>query len=212
MVFVKQSEDPDKWEGQQESRILVGFAVSLLPEDVFEESGKPAHLSLPEVATNYLVNRLNRTGLGRTSLSQSITDVSNYVTNAFDAHNFTGTFDEALGYVTSPRTADGLAVVARQSLVPAHNIITSGAGILYRLSEEGGEPHIAVDHALIKKWFKPLPDDGPGCPAASTETDPHSPEPIFRRFGPWAAELALRAVYRDDFSRYPGVSVSRRVQ
>jgi hypothetical protein len=187
-----------KFEGQRAGRILVGAAVEMDPAELYSSLRHPTYDDLPFLVAREVGGQVEYAVAEKAHkiLSLAIRDTGMYLLKGLRHHEFSGTFDEALSFAQHDRTIDGIANFARlRTSSSYYHIFSSKPGRSYHVDPHSSEP-------AIVPTYPSEPEDG-GCPAAGTEKDPTKPTPLFRKFVPWAGELALRCAYDSGSLVYP---------
>jgi len=173
---------------EQEAKKLFGFAVRQTPEELYDVIERPAPSQLPAAAhlfiTSEYAKRQDEESGAQDLLKFGIADTQTFILNIM-RHHPDIPFDRALQIAQHERTINALAVVARQASFTSA-IIISHPGDTYDLDPK----REAIDTADSIQ-----PNYRNGCPAVEVPGGEVKPWPIFNRFAPWAAELALRSYF-----------------
>ena len=173
---------------EQEAKQLFGLAVSKAPENLYAALGAPAPSKLPDTARDSISAEYARK-YGRESDAQDlllvgIAETQTYVLGSMQ-HHPNIPFERAVAIVQHERTTRGLALIARQSSENTTKYLRH-PGDAYDLSAD--RVAIEVDASITPALVR-------GCPAIEVVNGDVMPWPIFSRFAPWAAKLALLSYY-----------------
>lgn len=182
-------------ETMQETRRLIGRAVSLPPVAFYEALGQPQLADLKDRATEHFFAD------GARPLVDSTNDIAKvyFVTGLAQAAEFVGSLaamhpelDEgAFSRIAEhERTIESLAYMASQNERQAV-MVHRNPGLVNQLSDD--HTHITLTEYGRIRDESPV---GP-CPAVryDPETDRVAPEPIFVRFGAWAGKIGVQAYF-----------------
>lgn len=174
---------------QQESKAFFGVAVNTTQEELVTHIPNWSALDYPIDTTDYIntlyTQHFSKEGSDtvQSLLIAGIHDTDRVVNGVIDHHPFLVTAEQAHAFVRDPRTIRSMAMMALRMQDLMRNILTS-PGELYRLHPDGS--HIETV-AMAPEHY--------GCPAAGTH-DAVNPWPIFKKFVPWAADLAIYTRYK----------------
>lgn len=175
----------------RDARRLMGFAISHEPQTLYHELGEPTINEQATVATKHILEKFTKS-MGqnpeRDLLFYGLADTAQILMDIFKRHS---NIDQDLGMriALHPDTTNALAKLARHpESVYGTLLNTNPSDGIIRLEAAEGNEHIAVSppHQLF-----PYRN---GCPAVTVESGP-KPSPIFKRFVPWAGELAVLSYF-----------------
>ncbi len=179
----------------QETRRLIGKAVSLPPAVFYEALGQPQLASLRSAAYNYFdakdTESIITTSNDRAKryFVSGLAEAAQFVVTLAAIHPHLG--EAAFTRIASDnRTILSLAYLASQNQNQAVALMHN-PGLVNQLSDN--HTHVTLtDYAHIRVESP----NGP-CPAVryNPETDTVAPEPIFVRFGTWAGKIGVRAYF-----------------
>ncbi len=182
-------------ETMQETRRLIGRAVSLPPAVFYEALGKPKLADLRVTAYDYF------DAMGARSIISTTNDSAKryFVTGLAQAAEFVGSLaamhpqlDEAAfsRIAEHERTIESLAYMASQNERQAV-MVRRNPGLVNQLSDD--HTHVTLTEYGRIRDESPI---GP-CPTVryEPETDRVAPEPIFVRFGTWAGKIGVQAYF-----------------
>lgn len=165
----------------------MGIAVSYSPESTFEAAGSPTLNALPLAVQGLMESRFEER-FGRPAkvsslLHYGIVDTANLAKYVYDVHPKGMPLDTLTSIMAHQGTMLSAAIMARQDPIDSRVLLDASNGA-YGMSRDGTsleiEPHI-------------LPRQNIGCPAVDFRNE-GEPWPIFKKFIPWAGELALRSI------------------
>jgi hypothetical protein len=172
----------------KEAKKLFGFALREDSLALYNRIERPAPSELAlaanrRIGADYLAMHHDETKAGDLLLN-GLDDTRKYIVNIIDLHPAIS-FEKALDISQDERTMRGLALLARQSDLMSSTMLKN-PGKTYDLSP---------DQQAIEVADSVTPSYRFGCKAVELVGGEVTPWPLFQRFAPWAAKLAIISYY-----------------
>jgi hypothetical protein len=175
-------------EREQEAKKLFGFTISKDSDNLYRRIGQPLPAELPKKASRRIGADYAKTHNEESGaidlLLFGLSDTQTFVLNIIDQHPDIP-FERALQIGQHERTIKALAVIARQ-----RQVISSAM-----ISHPGDAYDLSSDKLAIEVSSSINPSYRNGCPAVEVVGGEVAPWPLFQRFAPWAAKLAIISYY-----------------
>jgi len=184
-----QFEDPNHIEAHRHgAKKLFGFAMREDSLALYNRIDRPAPSQLPILASRRIgadyVTAYHEESNSYNLLLNGLGDTQTFILNILDQHPNIP-FEKAIEIGQHERTITALAVLARQRQFMS-SVLLKSPGDSYDLSP---------DKQAIEMGDSFKPNRSQGCAAVKVVAGEAEPLPIFQRFAPWAAKLAIISYY-----------------
>lgn len=178
---------------KQGAKKLFGLAVSEDSQALYQRIERPAPTKLAIEANRRIgadyAHAHNEESNAGDLLLYGLVDTQTFILNIIEQHPDLS-FERAVEIAQHERTIQALGIIARQRPIISHAMIKTPS-TFYDLSS---------DKQAIEMASTVIPSSRHGCAAIEIAGGEVAPWPIFERFAPWAAKLAIISHYdhKDD--------------